>query len=152
MQADGSGFLHALRDWWAVLVMAAGLGLYALIERLRRIFVTTAEMNGVGVRVDEAIAGVRKRVDLLEMGACEAEGRAESDRDRIVRIEERDRHTVELWARTVVEPLQQVARQMEALTATQTKQGQQLATTTATLSAVVASIDRLERRMDSHHE
>jgi hypothetical protein len=142
--------LNALRRWMPLIVSVAALVLLPLLrERLRATFVTTETLDGFGQRLDMDMGGVCKRVDVLEVSISDIDTRVDNHVERLIRMEESDRHITESMSRLVVEPLERVVDRMEELVKIQSRQGETLAATVASVRAITTAVAALERRVDN---
>jgi hypothetical protein len=142
--------LGALRRWTPLVVSIAALVVLPLIrERLRATFVTTETLDGLGVRIDNEIGVVCKRVEDVESACADIDARIDAHAERITRQEEHDRYLTDTVARLIVEPLERVADRMESIADIQARQGETLAGAVASLAALTAAVAGLERRVEN---
>jgi hypothetical protein len=139
--------VEALRDWIGVIAAAGGIiggiALYALIERLRATFISKDQINGLSERIDRDMAGVMKRIDVMEDSMGGFDMRLDSKRERLMSLEKDRAADVRHMTESVVSPLQSIAKRMERMAEIQVKQGEQLL-------HLADAVTRLERRLDGH--
>jgi hypothetical protein len=151
----------AVREGWPLITAAVFIGLLALKEKLRpwflsrddasRLYLTREQLNEEYVRRSEGNATIRRieaglqgtekrnEVQEISMGALEAD--LVAVRDRLLKLEEHDRHQLQRVNERIIAPLETVVERMEQL-------GRQNERTTALIEGIVARLERLEKRMD----
>ncbi|HEX2093310.1 MAG TPA: hypothetical protein VHG28_12960 [Longimicrobiaceae bacterium] len=113
-------------DWQALAGsgFVASVLLLALVERLRRTFVTRQELNGLG-----------DRLNALQTLYIQARDAADEARDRVTVVETEQKHQWERVAEQVIRPLERINEKLESVSEIQAAQ-------TATLEHIGKWLDR----------
>jgi hypothetical protein len=135
--------LNWMKDWLGVFAFAGAVVLLALVERLRATFASTKDLDGHAERIDRAMQGTTKRIDVQEASMGDFDVRLDEQHDRISRLEGQTAADARLIREIVVKPLERLVSRLEALTSVQERQG-------AALDGLTRTVERLERRLDGN--
>jgi ferritin-like metal-binding protein YciE len=126
----------SLLGWLTVAGMIATAmgGIWAFAQSVEKI-------NGLGERVDRAMGGVTKRIDVQEASMGDFDIRLDEQHDRISRLENRTESDARLINEIVVKPMERLVSRLEALASAQDKQA-------VLVDGLTKAVERLERRMD----
>ncbi|HEU0052187.1 MAG TPA: hypothetical protein VFQ39_03375 [Longimicrobium sp.] len=116
---------------WSDLVGGGLVGsvlLLALVERLRRIFATRADLNGLG-----------DRVNTLQGAQTQIREALDEARERLSMVETEQKHQLERVTAQVIRPLERITEKLENVMEAQAAQA-------ASLEHIVKRLDRLDVR------
>ena len=102
--------------------------LLALVERLRRVFATRADLNGLG-----------DRVNVLHATHTQLRESVDEARERLSMVENEQRHHLERVAAQVIRPLERITEKLENVMEAQAAQA-------ASLEHIVKRLDRMDVR------
>lgn len=138
-----------IREWAPLLVVIVNISILALVEKMRRTFLTkeegTKDLNGATQRIDLRLSGHDKQIEMMQLSLDEMDTRLNQKRDRITKLEERDAFQAQRMNELVVQPLQKVVDRIEKMAETQTRQSD-------ALMSLTQAVERLEQRIDRHEQ